>query len=154
MSNLEKYTQSFRMKYESFLTGCDAMEELGLWDKENLGEMEGYYVNDMVSVIIRLIATDGRITDKEVTYLNETFGFEYTVEELIAVYENCQEDLGRAFDENFENGIARMRRINEKLADAYKVLLALICQIIIESDGVIAAVEILEAMHLQDLWED
>ena len=66
MSNLENYTQSFRMKYESFLTGCDAMEELGLWDKENLGEMEGYYVNDMVSVIIRLIATDGRITEKEV----------------------------------------------------------------------------------------
>ena len=130
------------------------MEELGLWDKENLGEMEGYYVNDMVSVIIRLIATDGRITEKEVAYLNETFGFEYTVEELTAVYENCQEDLGHAFDENFENGIARMRRINEKLADAYKALLALICRIIIESDGVVAAVEVIEAMHLQELWED
>ena len=147
------YIESFQMKYEAFLTGCDALEEMGQWDVENWGEMEAFYANDMVSVIIRLIATDGKVTEREAAYLNETFGFEYTAGELEDVYENCQEDLGRVFDENFENGISLMRKLNDKLADAYKELLALVCRIIIESDGIIAEAEIAEAKRLQALCE-
>ena len=48
MNDLEMYIKSFQMKYEAFLTGCDALEELGEWDVENLGEMEAFYANDMV----------------------------------------------------------------------------------------------------------
>ena len=59
---------------------------MGLWDKEALGEMDVFYSNDLTSVIIRLIATDGKITQKEVDFLNETFDFEYTLDELIDVY--------------------------------------------------------------------
>lgn len=153
MKNVDMYTDSFKMKYESFLTGCDSIEEMGLWDKENLGEMDVFYTNDLTGIIIRLIATDGKITQKEVDYLNETFDFEYTLEELIDVYSNCKDNLGHAFDENFENGITYMRRINARLADAYKELLALICEIIIASDGVIAESEVAEVKRLKALCD-
>ena len=153
MKNFEMYIDSFKMKHESFLTGCDSIEEMGLWDKEALGEMDAFYSNDLTSVIIRLIATDGKIAQKEVDFLNETFGFEYTLDELIDVYHSCKDDIGHAFDENFENGITYMRKINANLADAYKELLSLICEIIIESDGVIAESEIAEVKRLKAMCE-
>lgn len=153
MKNVEMYIDSFKMKHESFLIGCDSIEEMGLWDKEALGEMDVFYSNDLTSVIIRLIATDGKITQKEVDFLNETFDFEYTLDELIDVYNSCKDDIGHAFDENFENGITYMRKINAKLADAYKELLSLICEIIIESDGVIAESEIAEVKRLKSMCE-
>ncbi len=153
MKNVEMYIDSFKMKHESFLIGCDSIEEMGLWDKEALGEMDVFYSNDLTSVIIRLIATDGKITQKEVDFLNETFDFEYTLDELIDVYNSCKDDIGHAFDENFENGITYMRKINAKLADAYKELLSLICEIIIESDGVIAESEIAEVKRLKAMCE-
>jgi len=153
MGNMNNIIDSFKMKYESFLIGCDAIEEMDLWDKETLGEMDAFYSNDLTSIIIRLIAVDGKITSKEVEYLNETFGFEYTIEELIDVYDSCKDDIGQAFDENFENGITYMRKINAKLADAYKELLSLICEIIIESDGVISESEISEVKRLKALCD-
>lgn len=153
MKNVEMYIDSFKMKHESFLIGCNSIEEMGLWDKEALGEMDVFYSNDLTSVIIRLIATDGKITQKEVDFLNETFDFEYTLDELIDVYNSCKDDIGHAFDENFENGITYMRKINAKLADAYKELLSLICEIIIESDGVIAESEIAEVKRLKAMCE-
>lgn len=153
MGNINNIIDSFKMKYESFLIGCDSIEEMGLWDKEAHGEMYAFYSNDLASVIIRLIATDGKITQKEVEYLNGTFDFEYTLEELIDVYNACKDDIGQAFDENFENGITYMRKINAKLADAYKELLSLICEIIIESDGVITESEISEVKRLKAMCE-
>lgn len=63
------------------------------------------------------------------------------------------DDIGQAFDENFENGITYMRKINAKLADAYKELLSLICEIIIESDGVITESEISEVKRLKAMCE-
>ena len=153
MKNVDKYIESFKMKHEAFLIGCDAVEELGLWDKETLGEMDAFYSNDLTSVIIRLIAADGKITAREVDYLNDTFDFDYTLEELTNVYDSCKEDIGRSFDENFENGITYMRKINSKLADAYKELLALICEIIINSDGIIAESETAEVNRLKAMCE-
>jgi len=70
MKNVDMYIDSYKTKHEAFLIGCDSIEELGLWDKENLGEMDVFYSNDLTSIIIRLIATDGKITQKEVDYLN------------------------------------------------------------------------------------
>ena len=151
MKNLEMYIESFKMKHELFLIGCDSIEEMGLWNKEEYGEMDAFYSNDLLSVIIRLIATDGKITQREVDYLNKTFDFDYTLEELAEAYDLCKEDIGRSFDESFENGITYMRKINSKLADAYKELLCLICDIIIASDGIISDSEIDEVKRLKAL---
>ena len=153
MKNVDTYIESFNLKYEMFLNGCDSIEEMQLWDKDLLGEMDAFYSNDISSVIIRLIASDGNITSKEVDYFNETFGFEYTIDELVEIYDSCKDDIGHSFDENFENGITYMRKINPKLADAYKELLALICAIIIESDGIVADEEIAEVKRLQAMCD-
>ena len=151
MSNSKNMIEMFKMKYEAFLLGCDAIEEMGQWDKDSLGEMDVFYFNDLTSVIIRLIASDGNLAQKEVDYLNETFGFEYTLKELTYVYDSCKDDIGQAFDENFENGITYMRKINTKLADTYKELLALMCEIIIESDGIVKEAETEEIRRLKAL---
>lgn len=135
------------------MTGCDALEEMGLWDKEALGEMEAFYANDLTGVIIRLIAADGTITHREVEYLNQTFGLDYTLDSLREVYHSCQGDIEHAFDENFENGITHMRKMNPELADAYKELLCLICDIIINSDGIITEAEAVEVQHLKTLCQ-
>ena len=103
------------------------------------------------SVIIRLITADGKISSKEVEYLNNTFGFDYTLDELISVYDSCKDNIEHAFDENFENGITYMRKINTKLADAYKEILFLICEIIIESDGVKTESEVKEVKRLLEM---
>ena len=153
MKNANSNWESFQIKYEAFLTGCEAIEEQGLWNKETLGEMEAFYANDLASIIIRLIAVDGKVTQREVAYLNEVFGFDYSVEELTELYDTCKDDIDRAFDENFENGITYMRKINTKMADAYKELLFLVCEIIIESDGIIAVSEISEVIRLRILCE-
>jgi hypothetical protein len=44
-----------------------------------------------------------------------------------------------------------MRKINSKLADAYKDMLAMICRIIILSDGIIAESEKEEIKKLENL---
>lgn len=148
MNDLQNYVESFRQQYEAFRTGCDALEEQGVWSTDLRGEMEAFFENELISVILRLITTDGVITAREVEYLNKTFCFDYSLETLRAVYENCKEELERAFNEQFENSITHMRTINPRLADAYKQLLGLACRIILASDGVVTESEMAEARRL------
>lgn len=145
-------TEEFKTKYEMFFIGCDALEDLHLWNKEEHGEMDVFYQNDLVSVILRLIAVDGKISEKEAEYLNENFCFKYTTDELTDIYKSCKEGISHSFDEQFANGVTYMRSINVKLADAYKELLGLICDIIIESDDIIAPEEVEEAKKLKELF--
>lgn len=151
MKKIDIYTESFKTKLERFMMGCDSIEEMGLWDKDEFGEMDSFYYNDLLSMILRLIAADGTISSEEVDYLSQNFGFECTVDELEDIYQNCRDSIGASFDDDFRRGVLKMREINEKLADAYRELLILICDIIIESDGVIDAAEIEEAKRLKAL---
>lgn len=142
MKELKKYAEEFRNKYESFLTGCDALEEMSLWDKEENGEMDAFYTGDLTSIIIRLISADGDITEKEVNYLNDMFGFVYTEQELTEIYEQCGEEIDTLFDEGIKNGYDVMKSINLKLAEAYKELIMIVCDTVIASDGVIDNIEV------------
>ena len=56
MKRIDKLTQEFQFKLEEFLNGCDAIEELDKWDKEQYGEMDGFYQNNLISVILRRMA--------------------------------------------------------------------------------------------------
>lgn len=152
LERINQLAQEFRFKYEKFFIGCDAMEELDLWNKEENGEMEAYYQNDLVSVILRLTAIDGEISEKEVRLFNDVFGFRYTLEELRDVYDSCREDVEKLSDEDFLSGIRLMRAVNEKLADAYRELLGLVCDIIMESDEIIDPAEQKETKRLKDLF--
>lgn len=152
MKRIDKLTDEFKLKYERFWIGCDSLEEIDCWNKNEYGEMDVFYQNELISVILKLVVADGEISDAEVRYLNENFGFDYSVGELADIYENCREEIGDSFAERFAGGIAMMRSVNEKLADAYKELLNLICDIIIESDDVVAPEEIEEAKKLKALF--
>ena len=145
--------EDFKAKHEAFINGCDIVEAMNEWDRDENGEMDAFYSSDLATVMIRLIAIDGNITESEVEYLNETLEFEYTDEELCELYRNSKEDIAEFFDESFENGISLMRKINPSLADAYKELLKLLCQIAIECDGVTLAIERDEVERLISLCD-
>jgi len=142
MENLKNYSESFKLKFEKFLNGCDSIEEMGLWNLEENGEMDVYYSADMTSIIIRMIAADGEIDQKEAEYLNDFFGFGYTAEELTSIYNDLGANIDNIFDEEAVNGLNAMRAINDKLAEAYVDLIATACDIIIASDGVIDRAEV------------
>jgi hypothetical protein len=144
-------SESFKQKYEQFLTGCDAIEQEGRWNVEEYGEMETFYTGDLVSVILRLIVTDGAVSEREASVLNELFGFDYTAEELAQVYAVCEENLGADFDRLFSMGVDTLEKINAALAEAYKQLLLLICAIVSESDGLVTATEQAEVERLKRL---
>lgn len=68
-------------------------------------------------------------------------------------YTSCREYLGGNFYNDFEQGITYMRQINDRLADAYKDLLSLACDIIMESDGLIAESEISEVERIKSIFK-
>ena len=140
----DSLTRVFKLKLEQFIKGCDKLEEAGAWDKEEYGEMEAYYQNDMVVAILRIIAADGIISDKETECLNKAFGFGYTVDELREVYENCEDSFGLPFEEQAKEGFKLLSSVSTELADSYKELLELICDIISQSDGITAKIETVE----------
>ncbi len=142
MQGIDHLTEEFKFKYERFLIGCDALEDGKQWDRETLGEMEAYYQNDLMGVILRVTAADGVIRGKEAEYLNRTFGFSYTAEELAEFYENCRSAYGKPFEEQARAGYLLMKSVSEKLAEAYRELMELVCSILIASDGIIDQKEI------------
>ncbi len=101
MESWDELTQGFKAKYGSFLSGCDAIEESGGWNKEAHGEKDVFYENELLGQILRLIAPAGEICGKEVAYVNRNFGFEQTPERLKAAYENCYDRLGESYDESY-----------------------------------------------------
>ena len=151
MQNTDSLTKAFKVKYERFLLGCDAIEESGAWDKETFGEMDVFYENDLLGLLLGLVAADGKVTEKEAEYLNRNFGFDYTAGKLAVAVENCRGKLGKPFGEQFRDGLARMEKINGKLAAAYAELLGLACDIVIASDGEITPEEIEEARRIKSL---
>ena len=141
MERLEIYSENFKLNYDKFMIGCDSQEELKGWNVEEDGEMDAYYSNVLVTVILKLIAADGVFTAKEVKYFNEVFNLDYTKEELESVYENCKEVLEAEFKAEIEEAICKLEKVNDKLADAFKSLLGFVGEIIIASDGEAAASE-------------
>lgn len=135
MKDLSILTDSFKLKYEKFILGCDSIELNESWDKEANGEMDVFYENEILSVILSLIIADGTISEAEVRYLNDNFGLSYSVEQLKTVYTALGDEIDAFFERYFKAGYQMLQGIHEKLATAYKELFELICQIIVESDG-------------------
>ena len=152
MGKIDSLTEAFRVQYDRFIQHCDAIEETGAWDKETFGEMDVFYENDLVSLILRLIAADGKISGREVEYFNRNFGFDYTAEQLAEVYDICRGEIGESFDVKFKEDVACMRAINGELAALYEELLRNICDIVIASDGEISPQEIEEARRIKALF--
>lgn len=148
------YTERFIERWEKFIVGCDALEESGKWNKSEYGEMEAFYENDMISIILRLIVSDDRITVEEADYLNKMFGFEYTPEELRELYESFAANVGEDPDAMLIEDYDLLKQVSAELATYYRELVSFACGIISESDGALAHYEFRTANHIISLFED
>jgi len=138
MDKLYTLTDSFRTRFDSFMIGCDSQEEINSWNKEENGEMDAFYMNEFISTILRLIAADKVINEEEVEYLNQYFGFDYSRTELQDIYENCREVLSEAFSDRLIDDFQRLQKVNKEMAEEFKELLILTCDVIAESDGCVS----------------
>ena len=68
-----------------------------------------------------------------------------------AVYENCEDLIASIFDSEIPEGLHLLRSINERLAGAYRELLALLSDIIIAGDGVVSEKETVLAKRLKEI---
>lgn len=141
MTKLQEMSEAFKFQYEKFLQGCDALEEKGEWSVSADGDMEGYYFNDIMCVIVTLISADGEFSEDEAKYVNDIFGFRYSPEELKELWKTNGSDINQMIEEEIPAGYRKMKAISEKLAGHYKEMLFRICDIIAESDGILRASE-------------
>ena len=148
-NNLGNYTDGFMLQYDAFVQSCDAAEAEGLWNTEEYGEMEGYYFNILMGVILHLIVVDGNIAESEVDYLNSSFGFEYTTDSLLEVYYSVGSDIEQNYLENAKNGLELLKGMNEEIAQKFRELLSLVCRIITESDADVREEELAELRDLE-----
>lgn len=152
MKDIDICAESFQMKFDKFLIGCEAVEHATLWDVDTYGEMEDYFAGLLVSIILRTITADGWVSDREVNYLNDLFGFDYESGELEQVYESCAEMLSSDhFDAELTEGIERLRENNVRLAEAFTDLIELVCDIIARSDGFVTDEEKTEISRIRTL---
>lgn len=113
MKKIDTLTDTFKMRLDAFTIGCDSLEEIEKWDKDTYGDLDVYCLNEFVSTILRLIMSDKEISEKEVDYLNENFGFSYNVDSLRDVYENCEEVFNEAaFHERIGEDIELLSAVN------------------------------------------
>ncbi|MCR5718078.1 MAG: TerB family tellurite resistance protein [Oscillospiraceae bacterium] len=152
MKDLDISAESFQLKFDKFLMGCEAIANATLWDEDTYGAMEDYYAELLVSILLRTITADGWVSDREVAYLNKLFGFDYDSGELEQVYDSCAEMLGNEnFDRELTDGITRLRESSTRLADAFVDLIELVCEIIVRSDGFVTEEEKEEVAHVRSV---
>ncbi|MBR3630480.1 MAG: hypothetical protein IKN55_08435 [Oscillospiraceae bacterium] len=154
MHTIQEYAESFKLKYERFLIGCDAVQEEGNWSTQNLGDMGAYYTRELLILILRIITADGWVAQKEVDYLNEFFGFTYTRPELDQALEGLEDRLrSRSAEKSITDSVKLLHGINPRLAGAFRELVSLSCTIMSLSDGFVTKEERLEIAKLRELVE-
>lgn len=135
-----KNTESFALKHERFLMGCDSQEELLAWDKDALGEMDVYYENVLITAVIRMVAADGAFSREEAELLQTVFAFRYSREELRSIHEEVDfHESDDQFVRSLREDLDRLESINERLCLAFRELVELACRIAMEIDGTDAA---------------
>ena len=88
MMGAELLTSVFVIRKELFSVACDSTEEKGKWDRERWGEMKLFYENDLVSTILRVMASDEQFSVSETHFLEDFFEIRYTAEELMELYQS------------------------------------------------------------------
>ena len=137
MTNLESMADDFKTRYEAFVQGCTALEADGLWDTLSAGDIVSYYYTDLMSVILCLVAADGRYAPEEADYVNRVFGVSYTADDLAEIMRTEFGNLDRLFRDEVPAGYRILQAASIPLAARYKELLLLACEIIARSDNVV-----------------
>ena len=154
MKKIDELTDSFKTRLDHFTIGCDSIEEIELWNKEESGELDVFCLNEFVSTILRLVAADDVITEQEADYVNKNFGFSYTADELKDIYENCQFVINDSFEERIREDIQLVSGVNAKLGEEFKELISLICGIIAASDNKISEEEQKEIDSIENVLKN
>lgn len=147
MKTMDFNVSAFRELFHSFFERCETLSDIkGVWNEEENGKMGAYYENIFLSLILRLIAKDGKIQGEEIDYLNRCF-FEYSInydeETLLMIYKNSSDFLSSSFIQWLIDSSNLL--VYEKMKRDYIELVQLICAIIIQSDGEVTKDEIEEA---------
>ena len=150
MTELEDRSAGFQAKYDGFVHSCDAAEADGRWDRAEYGEMEGYCFSALMGILLSLINADGNIGSRETEFLNRNFGFSYTVDDLIELYGYCGRDIEANSGENAREVMALLRETGGGLAEEFRDLVLLICDIIAESDDGVNEQEADMLRHLRE----
>ena len=141
LSGLDRLAAEFREKYDAFAEGCEAADADGRWKTDEDGPMEGYAFGAMAGAILSLIVADGNVGEHETEYLNRTFGFAYTVDDLLGLYRFSAGDIRQNAVENVEDAAERIRLADPALAGQFRALMTLACRILSESDDGVLTVE-------------
>lgn len=153
MSKLTDLTENFRQDLEEFTDGCRENQEAGGWDSENNGDMDDYYVHDLMSCMLKIIGSDGNISRREAEFFNTCFGTENTAQELDEMYDESEDILsGEDFETHLREDFDMLKRVNSSLAESYRELWLSSCEIMIASDGQLLPQEIEAAKHLKKLF--
>ena len=152
MSQLDMSAESFQSKFEQFLIGCEDLEQSSRWNREKYGEMQDYYAGLVVSMILRIVTSEGWISDEEIEYLDLLFGFSYDGGELEQVFEGCREMVTSSdFDEQLRNSAIFLNQISAERYQEFRELVALIGEIFANSEDFISELQKQEILRLQNL---
>ena len=140
-SELDRLAAEFREKYDAFAEECRAADADGRWKAEQDGPMEGYAFSALSGAILSLIIADGNVGEHETEVLNETFGFGYSVDDLLEMVRFSAGDLRENAVPNVKDAAERIRLADPALAGQFRDLMMLACRILSESDDGVLTVE-------------
>ena len=152
MSQLDISAENFQSKFEQFLIGCEDLEQSSRWNREKYGEMQDYYAGLVVSMILRIVTSEGWISDEEIEYLDLLFGFSYDGGELEQVFEGCREMVTSSdFDVQLQKSAIFLNQISKERYQEFRELVALIGEIFANSEDFISELQKQEILRLQNL---
>ena len=137
---LDRLSAEFKELYDAFALGCEAADSDGRWNAAEEGPMEGYAFSALAGAILSLMVADGNVGESETEYLDRTFGFDYTVDDLLGLFRFSARDLRENAVPNVKDAADKIRLADKDLAGTFRRLLTLACRILSESDdGVLNA---------------
>ena len=128
-------TEEFRTLCERVFTG---------------GDPDGVLQDDLLGVILRLIAADGEIGQAEADTVNEWLGLALTAAELRAIWEKSRAALGQSFEAGLAEDVARLAADDPARAADYRRLVTLACELLAAADGVLTKEEQAEAARIRE----
>jgi len=141
MNELISLSEGFKLKHELFVIGCDSAEAQEKWDVEEKGEMETYFLGEIMSIVLYLASADGKITEEETAYINNLLGFKDSTKTYMNIYESCKAEIDDVAKRKIPESINLLKTINEEMAEHYREMLLLGCKIVAASDRFVTTEE-------------
>ena len=151
MEKHETIIEQFKKEYKSFLERCNELNDTALWNKEEYGDMEAYFTNDLCCILIVLIAADGYFDEAEVRFINATLNLDYDENALKGVYDQCKDDIDQVFEHGIPESKSILWHVDFELVDTYERMLKLLCEVVSTGDGVVTPEEQTRVKQLMDM---